>query len=127
MTSSLDLALLAGSAYNDTRSAINRFPVPTGWTLYSAVPSDDQSGFEARVFQSGTELVISYAGTYAKSGADIQAGINLGLGLGSAQLHQAVEYYLQIKDANPSATISLTGHENIGEKKHWGQVLHHDK
>jgi hypothetical protein len=63
MASTLDLALLAGASYNDNRSAINRFPVPSGWTLYSAVPSDPQTGFEARAFQSSTEIVISYAGT----------------------------------------------------------------
>ena len=67
MASTLDLATLAGASYNDNRAAINRFPVPQGWALYSAVPSDPQTGFEARAFQSGSEIVISYAGTGASN------------------------------------------------------------
>ena len=63
MASTLDLASLAGASYNDNRAEINRFPVPSGWTLYSAVPADPQTGFEARAFQSNSEIVISYAGT----------------------------------------------------------------
>jgi len=99
MTTPLDYAILAGASYFSTRSGINRFPIPLGWLeLIDDRRANSQSGFEARAFQSGSELVISYAGTYAKSGADIQAGINLGLGLGSAQLHQGrrtiMEYLL---------------------------------
>ncbi len=39
------------------------------------------------------------------------ADIGLGTGVGSAQLLQAAEYYLQVKAANPNATsITFTGH-----------------
>ena len=117
MATTLDYALMAGSAYRTSRTLENLFPAPPGWALFFPVPDPStaaifpaSSGFEAVAFQSSTEIVISYAGTYSKSGADIKAGIDLGLGLGSAQLNQAVEYYLQIKAANPGANITLTGH-----------------
>ena len=117
MATTLDYALMAGSAYRTSRTLENLFPAPQGWALFFPVPDPStaaifpaSSGFEAVAFQSGTEIVISYAGTYSKSGADTQAGLDLGLGLGSAQLNQAVEYYLQIKAANPGANITLTGH-----------------
>ena len=117
MATTLDIALMAGSSYRTSRTMENLFPVPQGWALFFPVPDPStnaifpvSAGFEAVSFQSGSEIVVSYAGTYSKSGADLQADVNLGLGLGSAQLNQAVEYYLQIKAANPNASITLTGH-----------------
>ena len=41
---------------------------------------------------------------------DGEADASLLAGLGSDQLKQAAEYYLQVKAANPSAKITLTGH-----------------
>lgn len=41
---------------------------------------------------------------------DIGADLGLAAELGSSQLLQAAQYYLQIKTANPNATISFTGH-----------------
>ena len=60
----------------------------------------------------GTDIVISYAGTYEKDiTGDIFADIGLATGVGSAQLLQAAEYYLQVKAENPNATsITFTGH-----------------
>jgi RTX calcium-binding nonapeptide repeat (4 copies)/Lipase (class 3) len=114
MASTLDLASLAGASYNDNRAAINRFPVPQGWALYSSVPSDLQTGFEARTFQSGSEIVISYAGTDFSTpnplAPDMRANNALGTGAWSPQLLQAAEYYLQVKAANPSVPVTLTGH-----------------
>ena len=110
-TTTLDYALLAGSAYYSTGAEVNRFPIPDGWSeVLSERLADDRTGFEARTFQSGVEIVISYAGTYDKSGADIAADVDLFGGRYHAQLLQAARYYLDIKAANPGATISLTGH-----------------
>jgi hypothetical protein len=70
MTTTIEYALLAGDAYFSTRSPINRFPIPERWTEdTNQRRADGQTGFEARTFQKGTEIVISYAGTYSKSGA----------------------------------------------------------
>jgi hypothetical protein len=92
--------------------------MPQGWTPFFHVPDSTTasvfpvtSGFEAIAFQKGTEIVISYAGTYDKDvKGDIVADAGLATGVGSVQLLQAVEYYLQIKATNPGATITLTGH-----------------
>lgn len=63
-------------------------------------------------FTNGTEIVISYAGTDFSdfTGDWLEANIPLAFGLSSDQLRQAALYYLQVKDANPGATISFTGH-----------------
>lgn len=104
----IDYALMAGAAYRSTRSDINRFPVPQGW---SEVPLSHvllPSGFEAVSFTNGSEIVIAYAGTSELE--DWLANGGLGFGLGADQLNQAALYYLQVKEANPGATISFTGH-----------------
>jgi hypothetical protein len=111
MTTSIEYALLAGASYFDTRSADNRIPVPMEWTVASRFPSDPSSGFEASAFQRGTEIVISFAGTYDKDfSGDMLANAGLATGLGSDQLLQAAQYYLDVKRQNPGATITLTGH-----------------
>ncbi|MDO9198669.1 calcium-binding protein [Rhodoferax sp.] len=85
------------------------FPTAEGWT--TSRHETQPSGFEAISFQRGSEIVISYAGTYDKDlGGDQLANAGMATGVGSAQLLQAVEYYLQVKAANPGATITLTGH-----------------
>jgi Ca2+-binding RTX toxin-like protein len=109
MTTTIEYALMAGASYIDTRKLINRFPTPQNWVSFNHQSRD--SGFEAISFTNGTEIVISYAGTYDKDIAgDIVADAGLVAGTGSAQLLQAAEYYLQVKAANPGATITLTGH-----------------
>ncbi len=115
MTTAIEYALLAGAAYFSTRDAINRFPVPAGWIEDIAQRNaDDQTGFEARAFQKGTEIVISYSGTDPNAAGlfskDMQANLQIIRGDWTAQLQQAAEYYLEIKAANPAATITLTGH-----------------
>ncbi|MDH4333136.1 MAG: hypothetical protein OEV89_11255 [Desulfobulbaceae bacterium] len=114
MVTDIELAIMAGRAYQTTRGDINKFPVPEGWDE----PKDERkalsSGFEAGYFQRGNEIVISYAGTYDKDYfGDILTGINLASGYGYVdQLWEAAEYYLQVKRENsdPNVTITLTGH-----------------
>ncbi|MCX7146413.1 MAG: hypothetical protein NT042_09475, partial [Sulfuritalea sp.] len=116
MVTNPEYALMAGRAYYDTRAEINRFPIPQGWTQISRYP-EASSGFEAVTFQRGTglnsEIVISFAGTnptdyFGDVAADV--GLALGLGLGSTQLREAAAYYLEVRQANPDAVISFTGH-----------------
>jgi len=110
----IDRALMAGAAYLSTRPEINRFPVPQGWTeRIENRASNENSGFEARAFQKGNEIVISFAGTNPNEsllGPDHTADYLLATGVGSVQLEQAAEYYLQVKAASPTATITFTGH-----------------
>ncbi|MFZ3129314.1 MAG: Mbeg1-like protein [Rhodoferax sp.] len=116
MATELQLALMAGGAYESTRKEINRFPIPTGWDSVNHKTQD--SGFEAVTYikegttlQDSTEIVISYAGTYDKDvSGDIAADANLAQGVFTNQLLQAARYYLDVQAANPGATITLTGH-----------------
>src|SRR5438876_11385339 len=119
MATTIEYALMAGRAYQTTRGLINQFPIPQGWLELAHVPNNPgfpqftgADGFEAVAFKKGTEIVISYAGTYDKDiTGDIFADIGLATGFGSAQLLQAAEYYLQVKADNPNATsITFTGH-----------------
>lgn len=111
----IDRALMAGRAYQTNRDqSANWFPVPAGWTEFSHVPNTANpttGGFEASAFQKGPEIVISYAGTNPSDlSGDMAANIGLATGVGSVQLQQAAEYYLQVQAANPNATITFTGH-----------------
>lgn len=114
MATTIEYALLAGASYHDTRADLNRFPIPENWSVISLIPQDPSTGFEASAYRNSltNDIVISYAGTYAKDvTGDIFAGIGLATGVGSAQLLHAAEYYLQVKAANPDATsITITGH-----------------
>ncbi|MHB1198395.1 MAG: alpha/beta hydrolase family protein [Polaromonas sp.] len=116
MITAIDYALMAGASYISTRASGNQFPVPQGWTKVVNPDSyfrDPITGFEAISFTNGTEIVISYAGTDPSAGllsGDWQTNFALINGNWSDQLLQAAEYYLQIKAANPGASITLTGH-----------------
>lgn len=111
MATIFEYALLAGASYYDSRAEINRFPLPTGWTVYSRIPASSTTGFEATAFQNGSEIVISYAGTDFGLNPDLLTDAELVLGLWSAQLGEAAAYYLEVKAANPPGTIfSFTGH-----------------
>ena len=114
----IDCALMAGAAYITTRDPINQFPVPKGWSGFSHVPNPSyptSSGFEAVAFgniANPNNIVIAFTGTNPNSLLDPDNAANIGLatGYGSEQLTQAAIYYLQVKAANPSASITFTGH-----------------
>ncbi len=110
----IDYALMTGATYVSSRNIINQIPTPSGWTsIY--YQSYQLSGLEATAFQSGNNIVISYAGTNPTSVTDWANNLALGSvgGVLSPQLYQAAEFYLQIAALvanNPNATISFTGH-----------------
>lgn len=118
MADSIQYALMAGASYISTRSDINKFPVPEGWTPVIDPPhfKDDVTGFEAISFTNGGEVVISFAGTnndppITLFNPDRQASVALALGSLSAQLKQAADYYLAVRASVPEGTkITLTGH-----------------
>jgi hypothetical protein len=115
MTTTLEYALLAGDAYFSTRAEINRFPIPEGWTEDTDERrADVQTGFEARTFQKGNEIVISFSGTDPDNSnpftsPDGTTNKALNDGRWTEQLLQAATYYLDIKAANSNATITFTG------------------
>lgn len=109
--SEVDYALLAGAVYVSNRNSINQLPAPPGWTklTYESLSS---SGFEAASFTDSdrSQIVIAFAGTNPTSLEDWLNNIELGAGIASTQLEQAVTLYLQAVAANPTTTISFTGH-----------------
>ncbi|WP_324779518.1 lipase family protein [Thiobacillus sedimenti] len=112
MTTAIEYALMAGASYISTRSAINRFPAPQGWTEITDLrKTDPDSGFEATTFQQGANIVISFAGTDPGDIAgDIAADLVLAAGTLSDQLKRAADYYLEVKALNSNAAITFTGH-----------------
>jgi len=110
----IDCALMAGASYISTRPDINKLPIPAGWkTVDNSHFSDQSSGFEAVAFknQSLNEIVIAFTGTDPGDlSGDGIADAALAAGLGSTQLLQAAEYYMEVKAANPNAIITFTGH-----------------
>jgi len=111
MTTEIEYALMAGASYISTRAGINSFPVPEGWLEKIDKRELQPSGFEATYFTKGSEVVISFAGTNpADFSGDLAADLALAAGDLSAQLRQAADYYLQVRAANPGATITFTGH-----------------
>lgn len=112
MSTTDEYAQLAGASYYDTRPANNHFPLPQNWGVFSRIPTDLATGFEASAYRNvlTNEIVISYAGTDESDiTGDVAADAGLVSGVGSAQLRQAAEYYLQVKALNPDAHITLTG------------------
>ena len=117
MTTAIEYALMAGASYISTRPTdSNKFPVPNGWIENVNKRQALPSGFEATYFTNGSEIVISFAGTYDNppnplTNPDLQADMGLAFGYGSDQLLQAARYYLDVKASAPAGTtITLTGH-----------------
>ncbi|MGO9446883.1 MAG: lipase family protein, partial [Thiobacillaceae bacterium] len=106
MITTVEYALMAGAVYVSTRNIVNQLPAPPGWAPSKYESLD--SGFEAVSFKQGSNIVISYAGT--GTAVDWLANVGSAFGVTTTQLEQAAEYYLEVKTANPGATISFTGH-----------------
>ncbi|MGH9959246.1 MAG: lipase family protein, partial [Pyrinomonadaceae bacterium] len=121
MTTRLDYALMAANVYSalDTvRSEQNTIPLSEGWQIAKWADGQDISsvnrgtGFMARAYQNGNEIVISYCGTTDENGLDWLRG-NIPAAIGAplaAQIRDAAKFYLDVKRANPNAVISFTGH-----------------
>ena len=103
----LDYALLSTRVY--AASDRNRTGVPAGWTEQRWEPDYNLSGFSAGAYRKGSEVVIAYTGTNQKIDwvDDILAGTGI---LPAPQVFDAMRFYLDVKAANPGATITFTGH-----------------
>ena len=120
----IDCALMAGASYISTRKPLNQFPIPSEWTEQIVERAADDTGFEATCFTKGTELVISYAGTYDKDIAgDIAADVGLATGFGSIQLLQAAEYYLSLKNDPRYQGYNITGNQRSRSNRPWLAAL----
>ena len=115
MASTPDLALLALRAYSTPNAAdgsnteLNRPAIPTGW-IEKEWYADDGTGFSYGVYQNGTEILISYAGT--NENEDWLTNIVNGIGLGSTQTTKAALAYLQAKyGSNITLPIGIYGEQ----------------
>lgn len=118
MTRAAEMALLAAGSYWDIRrddkydpnerDESNQAPIPEGWRVLSGEESHSGenvkwfgSGFSARAYRKGNEIVISYAGTetddkgffgfnHGSAQDFFRANFPLAVGAYSPQAYQAV-------------------------------------
>src|SRR6185437_3675607 len=117
MANLLDLASLSSYVYNPERSEL---PTDAGtWVALSGLPANPQTssltGFYGEAFENTQthEIAIAFRGT-----KDLQNVLeDLTLGLTSKYLpilnavaNDAIAFAQQVAQANPGATITLTGH-----------------
>jgi Ca2+-binding RTX toxin-like protein len=116
MATTPELALLALRVYSTPLASDpdplkrdnekNRPAVPEGWIEREWHP-DQGDGFSYGIYQNGTEIVISYAGT--NENIDWASNAAVGLGLGSTQVTKAALAYVQAQQQYGS-NITFTGH-----------------
>lgn len=113
-----DYVALSAIIYNDKRNTFNKIlpDPPAGWTELPIYPNGITgaiTGFNARAYSNGADIVIAYEGTdtanVVQTAQDFLFGNAAALG-GSVQLIQAALFYEQVKAANPNANITFTGH-----------------
>lgn len=117
--SNLEYALMAANVYSTlgtVRHENNTQPVPDGWTLVGE-RSNVATGFLARAYKNGNELVISYSGTTTEADHRLDDWINGNLPGGSGielapQIKDAASFYLDIlQNAELSGlNVTFTGH-----------------
>jgi hypothetical protein len=107
MPETIEYALLATRVYD--ASVINRTGVPKDWNEQRWEKDYNASGFSAGAYRKGDEVVIAYTGTNQALDwlSNFQAGTGI---LPAAQVFDAMRFYLDVKAANPGATITFTGH-----------------
>ena len=118
-----EYALLSANVYGNSdlvRTQRNTLPVPEGWTGLDATSgyliNDTATGFMARVYMRGNEVVISYCGTTFEPGDQhldwINGNVPAGIGNNAKQVLQAAKLYLDVARDPQFAgkSISLTGH-----------------
>lgn len=111
MDAIIEYALLSASAYQSARSGANRIApaFQSGWIEKIDYYSHrEETGFEAKVFQRATEIVIAFTGT--DEWQDWLTNVGAYLGLVTRQLEQAAGLYARVVKDNPEAQITFTGH-----------------
>jgi len=105
----LEMAILSYNAC--VRSLQNE--LPTGdWELIQAIGApDNEIGFGAKVYRSGTQIVIAFRGTDAPELQDFLTGnIPAASGWMSQQVSAAIRLVADVMDANPNTDLMFTGH-----------------
>ena len=103
-----EYAQLAAGVYATTPN--NVLENPSGWTPDQLI-KDQFDGFSAGVFKKGNDIVIAYTGTNTDKLTDTQAtDAPAALGFFSTQVLKAMKLCIETRIANPTASITLTGH-----------------
>ncbi|TNH20652.1 calcium-binding protein [Testudinibacter sp. TR-2022] len=122
--STLEYAILAANSNVIARHDNNRFILPPEWqsldkTLSSNVPltgnlgyvQNTASGFEAKAYMKGEQIVIAFAGTNVGDLKEWVADFQIALaGKAHQQIFDAAIYYKEIVSNYPDKTVSFTGH-----------------
>lgn len=108
----------AANAYAESTNVVNpanAIPPPAGWAVVGGKDLTE-TGFLARAYKNTTlgtnEIVIAFAGTTSENGEDWFNG-NFPGAAGdrlAPQIVDAAKFYLDVIAANPTATITFTGH-----------------
>ncbi|MFN8909152.1 MAG: lipase family protein, partial [Betaproteobacteria bacterium] len=123
MPTETEYILFAANAYSASRAVVNEkndIPIPSGWELIKLTSNsgvNNATGFLARAYRQGNEVVVSYAGTTFEDGLkglelDFRNG-NLPAASGltlAAQVVDAARFYLDVRKTYPGADVSFTGH-----------------
>ena len=123
MPTETEYVLFAANAYSASRAVVyedNDIPIPSGWELIKLTSNsgvNNATGFLARAYRQGNEVVVSYAGTTFEDGLkglelDFRNG-NLPAASGltlAAQVVDAARFYLDVRKTYPGADVSFTGH-----------------
>jgi|GEM_PF-6789161 len=109
MVTDLELAVLAYRSYVPSDSKNVTAP---NWVENTDLRRESAaSGFAARVYRNGDEVVIAFRGTNTPLWRDFLYGnIPAARGGLSAQIAEAIKLVADARNAYPNATITLTGH-----------------
>jgi predicted alpha/beta hydrolase len=120
ISAELSYAILALDSYNrgydpylpnlgGIGSAVGSYQIVKQSVTLSTSPEVAASFYAAAYQDASGNIVISYRGTDAPFSGDFTAWTG-GAGFQTRQAELAAEFYYQVKDAYPGATITLTGH-----------------
>jgi len=106
MPTKVEYALMSAAVYRS--SAENLVYLPN-WSIELQVPQSGNN-FGANAYKNGNEIVIAFRGTDEMIADFAYANIPAGLGLPSSQVEDALAFYVQVRQQNPNANITFTGH-----------------
>ena len=122
MVTKEEYSLMSAAVYNDARGDSNRLDItPLGWEVINTDGGSSggifSSGLTINAYKKGNDIVIACKGTdflvgsnNSQTASDLIADAALFGSLGSTQLYQAALFYQKVKEQNPTATFSFTGH-----------------
>ncbi|WP_279717038.1 calcium-binding protein [Chelonobacter oris] len=120
----LELAALVANSNDISRHENNMFSLPNGWQVLDTALSskatlsgnlgyvqNKQSGFEAKAYSKGEQIVIAFAGTNVDDLKEWIADFEIALaGKSHQQLFDAAVYYQEVTAQHPDKQVVFAGH-----------------